>query len=772
MLQNYPGHDQHTVLCDQPLAGAGTLEAEPDNQPQVHPRHDPLRAYFIRTLALLCACSLSIGSHYASYVLAPLKSRLSRELGTSHSEFSLLISAFSLNSTWTPLVGGVLASTLGTTLTSILATGVIFLGQLLLLLGDIAGNVRLMALGLFIFGLGVSPLAVVQETIIVRFFKSHGLGVSMALGLIAGKGASFVAARTAYPLSKMFGSRAPFYVATALATLSMVVNLLYIAASKWLIDGAGAELESVDIAEEARRRAIASMTEAQALERVAEKRRVKIREITKLGDVFWAYVGLNILCGMIWSPFIHLAANIIELRYMLDEEVAADLASYLLAGSLVLYPACGMVVDRYNRRPIVVYLLVLSSILTCLAYIWLVLPPLWTRSPGAGIAIFAMGHGFAPLLLVLLVPEIVPAKYISTALGVHKSLEQTGSTIFQTLAGLALDFHEVKEGKSRHSAIQSLLNTFLLLNVLQLISIVTMAQLQQQRLKYQISPDSIAPTEETQPLLHNPDTLSRYSSDGPSGTGSGILEVTKSRHAFREHIKDAIGVIGKSRETVQSLHKPQAEHAGQYQGTSRRRMGAYKYIGELYKKKQSDVLRFLLRVRCWEYRQLNVIHRASRPSRPDKARRLGYKAKQGYVIYRIRVRRGNRKKPVPKGATYGKPVRQGVNHLKYQRSLRSTAEERVGRRCGNLRVLNSYWINQDGVYKYYEVILVDPSHKAIRRDPRINWITKPVHKRREARGLTSIGKQNRGLGKGHRHNHTPARSTWKKHNTLSLRRYR
>ncbi|THU88679.1 ribosomal protein L15e [Dendrothele bispora CBS 962.96] len=201
-------------------------------------------------------------------------------------------------------------------------------------------------------------------------------------------------------------------------------------------------------------------------------------------------------------------------------------------------------------------------------------------------------------------------------------------------------------------------------------------------------------------------------------------------------------------------------------------MGGYKYVTELYKKKQSDVLRFLFRVRCWEYRQLNVIHRASRPSRPDKARRLGYKAKQGYVIYRVRVRRGNRKKPVPKGATYGKPVRQGVNHLKFQRSLRSIAEERVGRRCGNLRVLNSYWVNQDGVYKYYEVILVDPSHKAICRDPRINWIVNPVHKRREARGLTSAGKKNRGLGKGNRYNHTPARSTWKRHNTLSLRRYR
>lgn len=103
-------------------------------------------------------------------------------------------------------------------------------------------------------------------------------------------------------------------------------------------------------------------------------------------------------------------------------------------------------------------------------------------------------------------------------------------------------------------------------------------------------------------------------------------------------------------------------------------MGAYKYLEELYKKKQSDLLRFLLRIRCWYFRQLTKIHRAPRPTRPDKARRLGYKAKQGYVIYRVRVRRGGRKRPVPKGATYGKPTNQGVNELKFQASLRSVAE--------------------------------------------------------------------------------------------------
>jgi large subunit ribosomal protein L15e len=90
-------------------------------------------------------------------------------------------------------------------------------------------------------------------------------------------------------------------------------------------------------------------------------------------------------------------------------------------------------------------------------------------------------------------------------------------------------------------------------------------------------------------------------------------------------------------------------------------MGAYKYLEELWRKKQSDVMNFILRLRTWEYRQLGVIHRATRPSRPDKARKLGFKAKEGYVIYRTRVRRGGRKRPVSKGIVYGKPSSVGIN---------------------------------------------------------------------------------------------------------------
>ncbi|XP_044757524.1 60S ribosomal protein L15 [Coccinella septempunctata] len=204
-------------------------------------------------------------------------------------------------------------------------------------------------------------------------------------------------------------------------------------------------------------------------------------------------------------------------------------------------------------------------------------------------------------------------------------------------------------------------------------------------------------------------------------------------------------------------------------------MGSSKYIQEIWRKKQSDIFRFLHRIRAFHLRQRTTLHRVPRPTRPDKARRLGYKAKQGYVIFRIRVRRGGRKRPVPKGATYGKPKSHGVNELKPVRNHQAIAEERVGRRCGGLRLLNSYWIVQDGAYKYYEVILVDPSHNAIRRDPKINWIVNAVHKHRELRGKTSAGKSSRGIGKGHRFSQTKGgsrRAAWLRRNSLQLRRKR
>ncbi|THV05837.1 hypothetical protein K435DRAFT_592756, partial [Dendrothele bispora CBS 962.96] len=52
--------------------------------------------------------------------------------------------------------------------------------------------------------------------------------------------------------------------------------------------------------------------------------------------------------------------------------------------------------DRYKHTPIVFQLLLLSSTLTLLTYIWLAIPPDLTQTPIPAVLSFAIGHGFLP----------------------------------------------------------------------------------------------------------------------------------------------------------------------------------------------------------------------------------------------------------------------------------------------------------------------------------------------------------------------------------------
>ena len=174
-------------------------------------------------------------------------------------------------------------------------------------------------------------------------------------------------------------------------------------------------------------------------------------------------------------------------------------------------------------------------------------------------------------------------------------------------------------------------------------------------------------------------------------------------------------------------------------------MGAYKYVSECWRKKQTECNTYLKRVRTWEFRQLPKIVRAVHPSRPEKAHLLGYKAKTGYVVFRCRIRRGGRVRNCKHHIWYGKPRNIGTVGLKPKRSLRAYAEEKVGRKMGSLRVLNSYWVAQDGTFKWFEVICVDPTRPEIRNSPTENWICGVNHKHRELRGLTSANRSSRGL---------------------------
>lgn len=175
----------------------------------------------------------------------------------------------------------------------------------------------------------------------------------------------------------------------------------------------------------------------------------------------------------------------------------------------------------------------------------------------------------------------------------------------------------------------------------------------------------------------------------------------------------------------------------------------YKYIRDAWKNPDKSYVRELMWERAPKWRKDKVIKRIDRPTRIDRARNLGYKAKKGYIVVRTRVRRGGMRKSRFKAGR--RPKRMGVNKITPAKSIQRIAEERVARKYPNMEVLNSYWVWADGKYKYYEVILVDPSQPTIKNDPKINWICEKQHKGRVFRGLTSAGKKGRGRkrhGKG------------------------
>jgi large subunit ribosomal protein L15e len=166
---------------------------------------------------------------------------------------------------------------------------------------------------------------------------------------------------------------------------------------------------------------------------------------------------------------------------------------------------------------------------------------------------------------------------------------------------------------------------------------------------------------------------------------------------------------------------------------------------DAWKNPSESYVKEIMMERLPKWRREPVIKRIDKPTRIDRARRLGYKAKQGYVVARIRVRRGGRRKSRFKNGR--DPKRMGVNKITPEKSIQRIAEERVARKYPNMEVLNSYWVWEDGKSKYYEVILVDPQCPTIKHDNKINWICESQHTRRVFRGLTSAGKKGRGLNK-------------------------
>jgi large subunit ribosomal protein L15e len=169
--------------------------------------------------------------------------------------------------------------------------------------------------------------------------------------------------------------------------------------------------------------------------------------------------------------------------------------------------------------------------------------------------------------------------------------------------------------------------------------------------------------------------------------------------------------------------------------------GFYSYLGKLWRAQSPEFVKDI-RKRMIDWRAGKRVQKVEKPLRLDRARKLGYKAKRGFIVYRVTLERGGRKRPRPNTKRRSKRlVARKILKMNYQ----WVAEQRVQHRHLNLEILNSYLIGKDSRFYFFEVIAVDPDMPEIKSDKTINWICRPENRKRVFRGLTSAGRKSRGL---------------------------
>ena len=174
-------------------------------------------------------------------------------------------------------------------------------------------------------------------------------------------------------------------------------------------------------------------------------------------------------------------------------------------------------------------------------------------------------------------------------------------------------------------------------------------------------------------------------------------------------------------------------------------MGYLKYLKKIWRNPDEEAKQ-LRKKRLIAYRREPVTLRVEKPTRPDRARALGYKAKQGFVIVRQKVLRGGHKRP---GDQKGRSPRKNRRNLVLSKSYQQICEERVNKKYTNCEVLNSYFVAKDGMHYWYEVILIDRTHPQVLGNSNLKNLVKK--RGRTFRGLTSAGRKSRHLdakGKG------------------------
>eukprot|EP00732_Lithocolla_globosa_P002490 Lithocolla_globosa_v1_NODE_1650_length_2420_cov_9.449471.p1 type:complete len:520 gc:universal NODE_1650_length_2420_cov_9.449471:516-2075(+) len=369
-----------------------------------------------KLFALICACLLSVGSHYAAHMLSALKTTIKDDLGISNAQFGLLQGASALVNTVIPLFGGVFLDTFGTGYGSIVASSLIVVGEVFVALSANMSSFSMMVVGRLIYGMGSGTIVIVQESILAHWFYKREYAFVIGLQIAISRLSGFLATGTVVPIAEATGHYAnAFWFSAGICFLSWLLNLFYVA----LLHHLG---------------------EHQTMEKLRAKLRnkkvVELGHLSRFNSQLWNIVFISFAFGLCWAPFMHISAELISVRFGSDEALSGWYAATALALPVVLSPLMGLFIDRYGMRPYInslaSFCLILSFTLIGYTYV----------NPTVAMLIFSVSLAIGPMSEISALQLVVPLGGIGTGLGVDKCASNIGTTLMDPLVGLVQDVYE------------------------------------------------------------------------------------------------------------------------------------------------------------------------------------------------------------------------------------------------------------------------------------------------------------------------------------------
>lgn len=381
--------------------------------------HPSRKAY--RYTVLVFVGLLPFGSYFAYDSIGAMAPTLMKAWHTDQSAIGGLYTIYSVAAIICVLLGGVMIDRIGTRRGSLILSGLVIAGACIVAM---APNIKIAAVGRFIFGAGSESLIVAQSAILARWFRGKELALSFGITLAIMRLGTLFSFNTVSSISDHFGWQWGLWVAAGLCVFSLACNLVYFA-----LDRHGERM--------------LGLAEAGAGDKIV------LSDVKKFGHSYWFVVAL---CATFYSaifPFTALATDFFHEKWALPLttgsggsflyavfrdflhmfSTAPGTTSIIIFASMCFAPFAGGMVDRIGRRASLMVFGALLMIPCYLVLAFTMVPPY--------LPMILLGAAFVlvPAAMWPSVPLIVEKNMTGTAFGMMTMIQNAGLALFPWLNG-------------------------------------------------------------------------------------------------------------------------------------------------------------------------------------------------------------------------------------------------------------------------------------------------------------------------------------------------